>query len=91
MDDPVEGQTEVGLPQQPAPRTYNEQNPLPTRFSIGETVVCPMCKGRIPTHKTSKGERIVLQPEERFSRHPKKHGQPCPRCRGVGYVPNVGV
>jgi hypothetical protein len=89
--EPVEGQTEVGVPAQPVPRVYNERNPIPTRFAIGETVVCPKCKGKIPTHKKVKGFLTELAPEERFSRDPKKHGQPCPRCKGVGFVPNVAV
>ena len=82
------GQMEVPVPEQPMPRAFDR---TPDRIVFGETVRCPRCKGRKATHKMVMGRKVKLRPDEQYAKDPDKPSRPCPRCRGVGLVPNVSV
>jgi len=78
------GQPEIPVPPQPPPAAYDA---LPDRIVFGDTIVCPMCLGRMPRLK--KGDKP--NPEKMFTREKKHPQNPCPRCDGLGYVPNTGA
>lgn len=78
------GQPEIPVPAQPAPKAYEE---MPDRIVFGETVVCPLCRGRLPLVK--KG--VKPDPKKMFTRDKRHPQEPCPRCDGKGVVPRVGV
>lgn len=81
-EDPVPGQQEIGIPEQPKPHKYTAET-LPRRVDFGESVKCPRCKGLQTVRKNGKVEPFTLDP--------KKKSQICPRCDGFGIVPNTGV
>jgi ssDNA-binding Zn-finger/Zn-ribbon topoisomerase 1 len=78
---------EVPVPPQPPALKYREGEP-PERVVFGDTVICPRCKGR---KRNERRTRSGMKPAEDFTRDPYHPDKVCPRCNGVGLVPNVNV
>lgn len=68
----------VPMPKQPEIQRFEEQ---PKKVAFGSVIPCPRCKG---FRRKRKG---VL---DDFSADPYDAKVVCPRCNGIGVVPNVG-
>lgn len=82
------GQMEIGVPEQPQPRTFTE---LPARLSFGDAAICPRCKGRIKKSYMKDRIKHDLSENEWYAADPEKPSTPCKRCGGKGLVPNVSA
>lgn len=86
------GQTDVGVPEQPAPYRFIE---MPEKIEMGKVIPCPRCGGkrRIGRSYFSRKKGVVVVTEsEDFTRDPFRptiKGEPnrCIRCGGFGIIP----
>lgn len=88
----TQGQTTIGVPEQPAPYKFRE---MPTRLDMSRMAICPRCNGIRRKERTwfsRKKNETIVTPGEDFTRDPfkptiKGEPNPCPRCGGFGIVP----
>ena len=78
------GELEIPVPSQPKTQAFIDP---PSKVVFGEVATCTKCKGLMP--RKIKGKPLTK--DQMFTRDPRHRAEPCPRCNGIGYVPNVAT